>query len=209
MALSSELRSLLTARRTRAFKADRAVSLPATHPPLQDDRDDNIDPDDSGEANMLYITFAFPTALPPIPPAWSFLCSRGHTAVSIALAKNALESIGCYLGIRPTSNALYEAARCHSAGALRQLITDIYGQRGLDAAFALAGLQRPRPVESIQRSKARPAAEANERLTIPRSRWDTTAARRVQRWLERSEPVQSSWRASWESADQNDGAWVG
>jgi hypothetical protein len=209
---SAEFRATLQARAKPVRTAvPRVAPLPSPEPPpLQDDSGDRSAPDDRAQAGQIHqyidVIPKVSLALPPIPPAWNFLCNRGDAPISIALAKNALESIACYLAIRPSPDALLEAARCRSAGTLRQLIEDIYG---LDAAFQLAGMQRPKPVKPLQHSQARPDAEASNELTIPRSRWDVTADQRVARWLERPEPVQPVWRARWETDDQHDGAWVG
>jgi hypothetical protein len=65
----------------------------------------------------------------------------------------ALLAIGCRLGIHPSLNALCEAARCHSAGAVRRLLVQAYGERGLVTAFQLAGMEQPPRLVSSQQVK--------------------------------------------------------
>jgi len=56
----------------------------------------------------------------------------------------ALLAVGGRLGIHPSPNALCEAARCHSAVAVRRLLVRAYGERGLSCAYQLAGREQPR-----------------------------------------------------------------
>jgi hypothetical protein len=88
--------------------------------------------------------FPNPLALPPPSPDWShLLCSRPHEPTSALFARTALLAVGCRLSISPTRAALCEPARCHSAGAVCQLLVRVFGERGLAIAYQLAGRGQP------------------------------------------------------------------
>src|SRR6516162_6357029 len=145
MALSTELREALASRHRPRLREqlpelplpdhkrrslneqqpERNQSLPDDHP--------NDNPDDCALA-----------ALPPPSPDWShLLCGRPQEAASAVSAHMALLAVGCRLSISPTTDMLREAARCHSAGAVRTLLVRCYGERGLAAAYQLVGREQP------------------------------------------------------------------
>src|SRR5262249_37916303 len=77
-------------------------------------------------------------------PDWSHLLGgRPHSSVSALSAHLVLLAVGCRLSITPTPDALREAARCHSVDAVRRLLTQVYGERGLAIAYQLAGWENP------------------------------------------------------------------
>ena len=104
MALSTELREALARRANAARKTLR--SLPSCRDATQS-RHSSVPSSDASEANkrassqesLGNVKLPVILALPPIPPAWSFLADRVHEPVSIALAQRALVSLGCYLGV--------------------------------------------------------------------------------------------------------------
>src|SRR5262249_54080823 len=80
----------------------------------------------------LFPVLSMTAALPPIPPAWShILYGRPHEPASALSARMALLAVGRRLSISPTRDMLCEAARCFSAGAVRRLLAQAYGKRGL------------------------------------------------------------------------------
>jgi hypothetical protein len=90
-------------------------------------------------------------------PNWShLLCGRSHEPTSALLARMALQSVGCRLSIHPSPNALCEAARCHSAGAVRSLLVRVYGERGLAIAYHLADREKPSEIVSSQVKRGEP-----------------------------------------------------
>ena len=104
MALSAELREALATRANPARKTLR--SLPSCRDATRSGPE-SLPSSDGSEANkrassqesLGNVKLPVILALPPIPPAWSFLADRVHEPVSIALAQRALVSLGCYLGV--------------------------------------------------------------------------------------------------------------
>ena len=151
MALSSELREALASRqrfrsRRRAHQLpERSLSNNGAVP--GEDSDDRVDPDDcvpqlsTEPAREKICTFP---ALPPPSPDWShILGGRPHEPATAISARTALLAVGCRLSISPSPNALCEAARSHSVGAVRRLLVLAYGERGLSCAYQLAGREQP------------------------------------------------------------------
>jgi hypothetical protein len=222
MALSSELREALAGqkRRPRLLSKQPLEQLPAP-----DDPDDRINPDDHGQVSSGELSPPEWLALPPIPPAWSFLCDRGHSAVSALTARAALASVACYLGTHPTPDALRQASKARSASALRQLIRESFGEVGLSAAYELGGLIPPKrheppnvtitiDSESGHRSGAdKPPtrwASVETSDSLARSCLGYTSEARIMRWLDRPEPMSPPWRGySPPPAGADDGSWVG
>jgi hypothetical protein len=211
MALSAELREALARRANPARKTLRSLpsSLAATR-----SCPESVPSSDASEANKRVssqeslgnVKLPVILALPPIPPAWGFLTDRVHDPVSIALAQRALVSLGCYLGIRPSPNALLEAARCRSAGALRNRIAALYGAVGLSTTFQLAGIPQPLERQSLPfRTASQSAAPAEDLVRFDRF----SSEARIKRWFNREEPVAPSWRTRLPPSEQDDGAWVG
>jgi hypothetical protein len=87
--------------------------------------------------------------LPPPSPNWShILGSRPNEPVSALSAHRALLAVACRLSLRPSPNAIREASRCRSAGAVRSLLVRVYGERGLAIAYQLAGREQPDKIVS-------------------------------------------------------------
>jgi hypothetical protein len=211
MALSSELRQVLAKhRRSRP----RELRLEAQAEESRDVSAGAIAPDDRSQADItarIDITFEVPLALPPPQPSWSFLCDRPGASVSLLLARSALESVGCRLGFHPSQSVQEQAVKGCSAGALRRLIADGYGQRGLDAAYQLGGILQRSQSDRGLRGKVTEESisqrvETSDALV---SGQGFTSQARIQRWFDRSEAVRPPWRSSPPPAGADDGSWVG
>ena len=142
--------------------------------------------------------------LPPPSPNWShILGSRPNEPVSALSAHRALLAVACRLSLRPSPNAIREAARCHSVAALRQLLVRVYGERGLAIAYQLAGKEQPpRTASRVGDSKANPpellSPEVLRSLPLPVARFFLHEPRTPPRWRTSRPP--DGW---------DDGAWCG
>jgi hypothetical protein len=146
--------------------------------------------------------------LPPASPNWShLLCGRPHEAASATSARTALLAVGCRLSISPTTDVLREAAGCHSGGAVRRLLAQVYGERGLALAYQLAGREQShKPASRMDRVKGGDAVPGPPDLLSPEAL--RSMPPRVARFF-LHEPLAPRWRTGSPSSSQDDGAWVG
>ena len=198
----AESLELLARRRHQPRKQVRELPLPCSLNEQQpdDDPNDNPDPDDC----------ALP-ALPP-PPDWShILGGRQQEAASGPLAHMALLAVGCRLSISPTTDALCEAARCHSVGAVRSLLAHVYGERGLANAYELAGREQPdKPANRVDGVTAGEAMPVNcDALEPGLAHAIMQAPSRVQRWMLAPPRDPPRWRTSAPPEGMDDGSWTG
>jgi hypothetical protein len=191
-----------------------------------DDPDDRVDPDDCGprlsvtlkEQQTVEKIYILP-ALPPPSPDWShLLCGRPHESASTLSARMALLAVGCRLSIHPSLDALCEAARCHTAGMVRRLLVQIYGERGLAIAYQLAG--REQPLKTAAKTNVLPKGDAAplscDAIEPGLASAIMQAPTRVQRWMLAPPYDPPRWRyretgAEREAREQceSDGAWCG
>jgi hypothetical protein len=210
MALSTELRDALASRHRLRLRC-RARSLNEQPPEnnSDDDPNDDTDPDDC----VVQIPTSLP-ALPPPSPDWShLLCGRPHEPASVLFACTALLAVGCRLGINPSSNALCEASRCHSVGAVRQLLELIYGEHGLTIAYQLAGREQPpKTVSRVDRVTYGDATAAPlncDAIEPGLAEAIMQAPSRVQRWMLAPPRESPRWRTSLPSEEVDNGSWCG
>jgi hypothetical protein len=201
----AESLELLASRRTRKTEAAAAIA-----PPLGgDDPNDNPDLDDRSDSERKDPALSVTLALPPPSPDWShFLGGRPHAAASALSARLALLAVGCRLGIHPSPDTLCEAARCHNVAAVRRLLEQAYGERGLSCAYELAG--RVQPHKPADRANAVSAAH---RPAGPPDLLEPAVLRSmplpVARFFLHTPRDPPRWRSCLPASEQDDGSWVG